>query len=677
MRIVYEGNLYPFGHRAALVKVTERRFIEQNGAPVAYLIQRMYIVVRQPELNYSGALPHDNRGMPLTRIRLTTLVTPDIAFPFAAPANITSGTFWVMLGPAGSEQDFKFHAVGTDIAGQTVEFTASLIFVPFSDQPNSFSAVFTTYNGSGERRLCRVPGQKLRLAPPAGERDNTTFNAQGLRFATEGSAGVAFWQPRLHTADVLVPAVQQLLGQNQATTLRLFPDYVTGGAGATNGVFAQVSDALGNPQRLGVGFDAKQAGGIATPNMAVGALSQTIGPLAGRIADAVADTFDPKQFFPPNTAKLFGVFDLSALLAPVLGLANSAPNITTTREGANIVARLDWRPQIVDTDVDVGIVRFRKRGDTQLLVTGEIVRPLDGAGGETSRFEGRLTNFAIELLNVVVVNFEAFGFRNVSGQKPDVTVDLAPNQPPASKPVEFKGDLSFVEELRKLIPPGLFGDGPSLDLTPELVRAGFAISLPPVAIGVFALKDVQLAAFLELPFKDGQPTFDFAVSERHHPFVLTVMFLGGGGFFHLQVDTKGVKQLEAALEFGACAALNLGVASGSVHMMAGIYFGMARNDTTNVMQATLTGYLRVGGELSVLGIISISVEFNLSFTYMPAPKDKAYGKATLTVTVEIAFFSKSVALTVEKSFGGSNGDPTFGDMLPAPDLWSEYAAAFA
>ena len=678
VRIVYEGNLYPFGHRAALVKVTERRFIEQDGAPVAYLIQRMYIVVRQPELNYSGALPHDNRGMPLTRVRLTTLVTPDIAFPFKGPPHIEDGAFWVMLGPAGSEQDFKFHVVGTDIAGQAVEFTASLIFVPFSAQPSSFPTVFAAYNNSGERRLCRVPGQKLRLAPTAGERDNTTFNAQGLRFTTEGNAGVAFWQPRLHTADVLIPAVQQLLGQSQATTLRLFPDYVAQGAGATNGVFAQVADALGNPQRLGVGFDAKQAGGIATPNMAVGALSQTIGPLAGRIEDAVADTFDPKQFFPPNTAKLFGVLDLSALLAPVLGgLANSAPNITTTREGANIVARLDWRPQIIGTDVNVGIVSFRRRGDTQLVVTGEIVRPLDGAGGETSRFEGRLTNFAIELLNVVVVNFEAFGFRNVSGQKPDVTVDLAPNQPPESKPVEFKGDLSFVEELRKLIPPGLFGDGPSLDLTPELVRAGFAIGLPPVAIGVFALKDVQLAAFLELPFKDGRPTFDFAVSERHHPFVLTVMFLGGGGFFHLQIDTKGVKLLEAALEFGACAALNLGVASGSVHMMAGIYFGMARNDTTNVMQATLTGYLRVGGELSVLGIISISVEFNLSFTYMPKPKDKAYGKATLTVTVEIAFFSKSVELTVEKSFGGSNGDPTFGDMLPAPELWEEYTAAFA
>jgi hypothetical protein len=652
--------------------VTERRFIDQNGVPVAYLIQRMYIVVREPEVRYEGRLPNSNRGLPLKRVRLTTLVTPDISYPFAKPSNIVSGSFWVMVGPKNQEQDFTFHAVAIDIGNQTVEFTASLIFVPFSDQQANTAPIFTAYNSSGDRRLCRVPGQKVRLAPVAGVRDNTTFNALGLRFTSEAAAGAGFWQPALHTADVQIPAVQQLLGQNQPTTLRLFNDYVVQGEGATNGVFAQVADALGNPKTLGVGFDAKQAGGIATPNMAVTCLSQTVGPLAGSIADAVANTFNPAQFFPNTTAQLFGVLELADLLAPVFDIGSGAPNITIVREGANIVARLDWRPQITDNEVSVGIVTFRKRGDTRLAVTGEIVRPPAGGGGESSRFEGTLTSFVIDLLNVVAVNFDLFGFRNVSGQKPDVIVNLAPDQP-----VEFKGDLSFVEELRKLIPPGLFGDGPSLDLTPELVRAGFSVGLPPVAVGVFALKDVALAAFLELPFKHGKPTFDFAVSERHHPFVLTVMFLGGGGFFHLQVDTKGVRQLEAALEFGASASLNLGVASGSVHMMAGIYFGMARNEQTNVMQATLTGFLRVGGELSVLGIISISVEFNLSFTYMPAPADKAYGKATLTVTVEIAFFSKSVELTVEKSFGGSNGDPTFGDMLPEPDLWSEYAAAFA
>jgi hypothetical protein len=136
-----------------------------------------------------------------------------------------------------------------------------------------------------------------------------------------------------------------------------------------------------------------------------------------------------------------------------------------------------------------------------------------------------------------------------------------------------------------------------------------------------------------------------------------------------------MKTLEAALEFGAAAAIDIGVASGEVHIMAGIYFSLQRKENTTDLAATLTGYLRMGGSLSVLGLIKISVEFNLSFTYDGA-RDKAYGRATLTVEVEIAFFSKSVELTVERAFGGSN-DPTFIEMFTTGATWSDYALAFA
>jgi len=89
----------------------------------------------------------------------------------------------------------------------------------------------------------------------------------------------------------------------------------------------------------------------------------------------------------------------------------------------------------------------------------------------------------------------------------------------------------------------------------------------------------------------------------------------------------------------------------------------------------LTGYLRMGGSLSVLCLVKVSVEFNLSFTY-DSGRDKAYGRATLTVEVEVAFFSKSVELTVERAFGGS-GDPTFRDLFTSAAMWNEYALAFA
>ena len=53
----------------------------------------------------------------------------------------------------------------------------------------------------------------------------------------------------------------------------------------------------------------------------------------------------------------------------------------------------------------------------------------------------------------------------------------------------------------------------------------------------------------------------FNFSERQRPFSLTVSLLGGGGFFAIGVGTEGVREIEAALEFGAALSINLGVAS--------------------------------------------------------------------------------------------------------------------
>ncbi len=108
--------------------------------------------------------------------------------------------------------------------------------------------------------------------------------------------------------------------------------------------------------------------------------------------------------------------------------------------------------------------------------------------------------------------------------------------------------------------------------------------------------------------------------------------------------------------------------------MAGIYFSLQRKEGTTELSAVLSGYLRMGGSLCVLGLIKVSVEFNLTFAY-DGGRNKAYGRATLTVCVEVAFFSKSVELTVERAFGGS-GDPKFGDLVTTPAIWNAYALAF-
>ena len=171
----------------------------------------------------------------------------------------------------------------------------------------------------------------------------------------------------------------------------------------------------------------------------------------------------------------------------------------------------------------------------------------------------------------------------------------------------------------------------------------------------------------------------FSFCTRESPFRLTVSAIGGGGFFGVTLQPNGVKILEAAFEFGAAISLNFGVASGSLSVMAGIYFKMEGSD------ATLSGYFRARGEADILGLISLSIELYLSLTY-EFSTGKAVGRASITVEVEILWFSKSVQISCEKKFGGANADPTFVDLLGAyidpvtkeeRHPWDEYCAAFA
>jgi hypothetical protein len=244
-----------------------------------------------------------------------------------------------------------------------------------------------------------------------------------------------------------------------------------------------------------------------------------------------------------------------------------------------------------------------------------------------------------------------------------------------------------VETLRDLIPLDGFSDPPYLDISTKGIDAGFSIALPNVSIGVFNLSNLTLGAGFTVPFI-GQPlSVRFNFCTREQPFNLSVSLFGGGGFFGITLDPSGIQILEASFEFGASISIDFGVASGGVYVMAGVYFRMEGT------AAALTGYFRLGGYVSVLGLISASLELYLELRY-EFETGKAVGKAELTIEVEVFLFSASVTVTCERKFAGSNGDPSFRDLMGhQPGLaledevvaitdttryaWRDYCEAFA
>jgi hypothetical protein len=279
--------------------------------------------------------------------------------------------------------------------------------------------------------------------------------------------------------------------------------------------------------------------------------------------------------------------------------------------------------------------------------------------------QGDVTNFALALAKVVGVKFKSLSFNAPAGKKLDVAAEIDGNG------LQFLGDLSFLNQLQKYVPTDGFKDPPSVDVTPDGVTALYSLAIPEIGVGVFSLENIRFSAALTLPFVPPAPLrFRFAFSEREAPFNVTVSLLGGGGFFGIAVGPDGVEILEASIEVGAQCTLDLVLATGSVHMMAGVYlkFDLSQNESQ------LTGYVRAGGSMEVLGFEGYSVEFYLGLTYYFGPPCKIGGEATVTIEVHVLFFSASVHPTLRREY--TDPQISVADLIARED-WDQYCDAFS
>jgi hypothetical protein len=639
-----------------------------------------------------------SRAFPFTHVRLHTVVSPEITRG-AFGSFGSDQVFW----PLTNGQDVKWSLTGIDHEGRAVDFVTALPFA-FALQPGTTQEIAyepfvmagarATYEASGARRVAEIGGQRVSFVPSTVPGDTafpTRSFVQNLHYIAgnpdvfEAADEPAFF-PWIQEATVDLTAVSALQGGPLGAPPRIEYDaaYVAEGFGPANAgeVFAKI---LGTPPRPDVPLD--RAGGLASPNFDVTGLSRSLGPVGGDLTKLASPTpqFDAVSVFQGLLPKLFGEIALTDLL-PVVPLslpgdAAKLPQVTTelvfpggdrTKAPKGLLAELLWRPRVQDSPG--GVLAFLPADgqpkDGKADLTAKFSVPLaDPAFPNTYEILGELRDFQVLLLGTanpfIKLTFARARFTAKTAAKPSLDVAL--------DKVEFVGPLTFVNELKDYLQSG--GKGPRVDIQPSGIKVDYTLQLPSIGIGVFSLQNVALSTGLGLPF-DGTPAYvDFAVCSRNRPFLLTMGLFGGGGFFGLSLTMNGLRQIEASIEFGAAVQLNLGVASGGVSIMAGIYFRLSTKPTpTPHNEIELTGYLRACGSLEVLGIITITVELYLGFTYLDP--GKAYGKASVSVTVEILFFSASVTLTVERKIGGGS-DPTFLDNVPTQAVWDTYCDAFA
>ena len=711
VRVMYAGYLCPFGHSASLVKVTERKF--QPIAPgstdrIAVLRQRFFIVVREPVRMFTGAShEHHGNNFPFRRVEILTRVTPNLSEPGSGDGTVNTTPphglaprmlFWPMVPGAGKQVDVPFQVAATDLNGNRTVFSMPLLFVgELADADKSISgAVKKAYNATAAdpRRRASTGGAVVAYAPvdeanvvdgdPQLPTESITFAAGN----TNSTARPRFY-PEVDRAQVGVKPIQKLLSKPAFVVEVTYPEFFKTHAFDPAENAAQIFLTLTKAQSLDFGGTPAAAksdalGALATPQMNLLGLSKTIGPVGGKAANDIAQvqknlesigqgTFNPIEFF--NDAKILGGISLADVLLskPTLN-GPHVPKMISRDFPDRVEASFNWSTEVDGTNSTLLIPRADGgKPPTRLTMSGFVRTPNDPLKAPTAEATAALNNFKINLFGFIILWFEQLVFTAKNGRKPDVTVELREGD----DAVQFGGPLEFVNSLRQYIPSNGFSDPPGISVTPSGIGASYSLTLPAIEVGILALSNASLGAAFSLPFDSRPASVRFNFSERQQPFSLTVSLLGGGGFFAIAVSSEGVNEIEAALEFGAAVAIDLGVASGGVEVKAGIYFHWLQ-PSTGTGSVELAGYVRIHGELSILAIISVSLTFNLQLGYLKANgKSVAYGEATLEVEIEILMFSVSVSVTCRREFAGGNSDPKFIDLIPDSQVWQEYCEAFA
>lgn len=765
VKVVKRGFLWPLGHRAVKIQITERKFEpiksgSQSGKTGAYLRRRDFIVVTERNKTYNS------RKFPFAAVEIMTDRTPNLD-GFTGDAGIKSGAdtefgedaFW----PRVSGRDFEFDVVATDIEGVQAKFSTPLIFVNGTTAAKQANLVRlrTAYNltKNEDRRTSPLAGQSIAYAPPSeGKSRDTAFETDTIELNGEITVNPLGFQPVMENATIRVPAIQNVAAAGAsarrraarargevverrgpaneagAVVVKMAEEYVKDAFDDAKNQ-AQAYLKLAEAEALDYAKDAAAdaCGAIGIPNMDVVGLSRSVGTIGGDLINGKLP--DLSQFKPEDFlagAKFLGI-DFASVLEDAIGFPlpdvddiTKVPQqlVETVYEGVEelegvakdlenripkeLRTELIWEPDLqaqkgknpvfIPENQDGTGAKMRLYSLTVVPINRDLDDPL---GEPQVEVTGEISNFGLKLFGddpFLALYFNRFSFESRNGQKPKIDVEI--------RDVTFSGALEFVNELRELM--SYSGNGLTIDVSPQRVKAAYALEVPTITAGIFTLANIALNASVAVPFNGDVVSAKFGFCSQDRPFLLTYTIFGGGGYALAEVNANGVEKLEVSLEFGASASIDLGVASGSVSIMAGTIIAVGKNPMAGKpgqpdLAVGLTGFVRLNGELDVLGVISVSLEFNLSLTY-DSLTEEAWGRAVLTVEVDVTLFSKTVEIECEKRFGGGKASAgalrargrrrgggasepdsqpiSFGQVFPETasnqsDEWNTYVSAFA
>ncbi|WP_275786243.1 hypothetical protein [Pararhizobium gei] len=549
--------------------------------------------------------------------RLDAIAATHASHPvFFAPKTVSADALVLPVRAAGTNGDIRFTVKAVFIRDIDIPDTEEFFGFRALSNDDILSRVHDMWGTSG---IVPLDGQRIDLVRAVVQRPGDVHEVHQMNFAAVPH-GDGF---RAVIDQVLaeLPALRALLPEKIGLVpLEFTEDFLDRGLEA----------AIALRPRVPVGIDfqdnADRSGGLVVPNFVADVISPDLGP----IAKAALPDFGSDLSSVLNDTTLLGL-SMRDLVAGTLPDLPGTPEIVPILNGTiPSGVKMKWALPLRSS----GMFKAGPNGKMDLTVI---------RSAPISETVCRIDDFALaipEASPLVRLDFRTLALTLAPGKMPDMAM--------GGLNVSFFGALKLLKPLLDKVSSLVGSGGPAIRATTDGVTADYTLTVPSVSSGVFAMRNVAIHIGVDVPFRRKPVTVSLGFARRDNPFNLSVLMFGGGGYIDFTIGPKGLTGLEASMEFGAAVAVDFLVASGEVHALGGIRFELADG------AVSLSAFLRIGGSLSVLGLVSVSVELVITLDYIEEQvvdpvlglqqRNRLVGRATLVIEVDLTLFSESVEL---------------------------------
>ena len=344
-------------------------------------------------------------------------------------------------------------------------------------------------------------------------------------------------------------------------------------------------------------------------------------------------------------------------LFPALKMPFGSSDAIKVTHGTDTASRTAWIQADIDLKTDTAVI-FSIGPMALQIVTPRFtskVRAQAGANGQVSKeATGAITgDWQLLIGGSPMITLRNTGLTFDKNGK--LHVDVSPDR------VQLSQALAFIQEIIAAYssPDSGFGIYPSL----TGIETRLSLPIPNTSVGTTGITNLTFNFLFGLSWANDFNLYaGFGLASPNAPFNLSIFILGGGG--HLVATAlyhpggSLTCQVDMALDASAALAISLGPISGSVHMNLGMrfIFNSGQGDLS------LGIFLLIGGEVSILSIVSAQVMLKLEATYSGGVFTC---RGIFSISIKICWcFTLEVHEEVHCSLGSGGGIAYLEEPLP-------------